>query len=677
MKNLKMRTVIIATVAIVAALGMALLFIIANNNMTSSMKESALNNMDTYLSAQTGQIQQFVKEGEEELLLFSKAPVVSNVLKNAADKDATALAQGYTTTYFKTLDDWEGIYIGDWTTKVLTHPAPPVVGKVMREGDRLKQLQDAMTAAKEGVYNTGIIVSPASGKLILSLYAAVYDNKTPIGYVGGGINSSKLKATLDSLTTPGLKNAKFYMINTETATHIFDEDESLMATEIKNPMLLKAIETIKANPESTTGEYEFGSQLVRYNFMPDRGWAVILADDEKEVFASAASSRNMLLLVCIIAYIIIVVLTYVATLFTTAPLQVIKKSIARLGDLDLGKDDSLKGYIGTKNEVGVIATAIEELRNILVEIVNTLNQCTTSLDDASSSMSGNSLNLVEYVTDNASFTEEFAASITTTNSAIEDMDKKINNMNQMVKDIENMVAEGRAKSSELLERAALMEKNSSDSLQNSLENINSNRANVSDTVDKLKELSKINEMADEILSITTQTNLLSLNASIEAARAGESGRGFAVVADEIGKLAQDSASTVASIQDICSTTNANINDVNKCFDDIIGFLEESVAVQFQDFASISKQNSDAATNLMDIIEKIKEIAAQFSDYFNMISTQMENLKLASNQNEEGVVDIIEKNEKTNDIAEELSRTALSNQDNATQISNIVARFKNL
>ena len=114
------------------------------------------------------------------------APIVKEVLLNPNDADIQAKAQQYTLDFFGKLEGWEGIYIADWNSKVLTHPAPPVIGKVMREGDSLKSLQDSMINSENGVYNTGIITSPASGELIISMYAPVYDGDKIIGYVGVG-----------------------------------------------------------------------------------------------------------------------------------------------------------------------------------------------------------------------------------------------------------------------------------------------------------------------------------------------------------------------------------------------------------------------------------------------------------------------------------------------------------
>ena len=680
MKNRKMSTVITVTISLVMAACLLLLFLVSNRNMRTSMQESAMENMSTSLAAKSEIVEQYVDSAEKLLISFSKAPVVAEFLKNPGNAELQKKAQDYTESYFAGLEGWEGIYISEWNTHVIAHSNTSAVGMVMREGESLEKLQNSITAAGD-VYNTGMIISPASKRMVLSLYAPVYDKdgSTILGIAGGAQLAETLQSVLEGLHVEGMENEKNYMINTEKEVHIFNEDASLMAAPIEDEMLLSVIDAIRSNSAEVTGSLEYVDgdgvkSVAMYRAIPERNWAVVVSDSKDEIFAKADASRNAFGLICICVYAVIPILCYLAVSLCVKPLKVVEKAVVRLQKLELEAPEELKKYIGAGSEAGQIATAMDSLYETFRKIVSTLRECTATLNDSTDKMNHASHMLIEGMGDNSATTEELAASITTTNSAIEQVVNEILTISELVEKVEEKVKAGDRKSENLLETAQSMREMADTTLTGTGERIEKNRKHVEDAMVNLKSLTRINDMAKQILDIANQTNLLSLNASIEAARAGENGRGFAVVAQEIGTLASNSSATAKEIQDICKDINDNIQNVQGCIDDIMGFMEGDVSDKFKEFANIANEYSTSVVEIRDAIGEIEDTSNGVVNSVMSIREKMDVIHTASSENEIGVGEIVNKIEQTNQTAEELESVGKANQENAQAISTIVEKF---
>ena len=680
MKNRKMSTVITVTISLVMAACLLLLFLVSSRNMRTSMQESAMENMSTSLAAKSEIVEQYVDSAEKLLISFSKAPVVAEFLKNPGNAELQKKAQDYTESYFAGLEGWEGIYISEWNTHVIAHSNTSAVGMVMREGESLEKLQNSITAAGD-VYNTGMIISPASKRMVLSLYAPVYDKdgSTILGIVGGAQLAETLQSVLEGLHVEGMENEKNYMINTEKEVHIFNEDASLMAAPIEDEMLLSVIDAIRSNSAEVTGSLEYVDgdgvkSVAMYRAIPERNWAVVVSDSKDEIFAKADASRNAFGLICICVYAVIPILCYLAVSLCVKPLKVVEKAVVRLQKLELEAPEELKKYIGAGSEAGQIATAMDSLYETFRKIVSTLRECTATLNDSTDKMNHASHMLIEGMGDNSATTEELAASIATTNSAIEQVVNEILTISELVEKVEEKVKAGDRKSENLLETAQSMREMADTTLTGTGERIEKNRKHVEDAMVNLKSLTRINDMAKQILDIANQTNLLSLNASIEAARAGENGRGFAVVAQEIGTLASNSSATAKEIQDICKDINDNIQNVQGCIDDIMGFMEGDVSDKFKEFANIANEYSTSVVEIRDAIGEIEDTSNGVVNSVMSIREKMDVIHTASSENEIGMGEIVNKIEQTNQTAEELESVGKANQENAQAISTIVEKF---
>ena len=676
MKNQKMRIKITLAILVVTGVCMCLLYVIANKNMTKMMKQSELGQFHSSLSAQTSLIEEYIAHQEDLLIAYSQAPIVAEFLKNPNNEELRAQVQAYTEEYYQILDNWEGVYTAQFNTHIIAHSNPAVVGLVTREGEGLKQLQNAMIE-RHGLYNAGIIVSPASQKLTLSMYCPVYDQFDRIvGYVGGGPFVDGLKELLQDM---GDQGERFSMLNGESATYIFDPNEELVAKTIEDQMLLSILESCKGSKETILGEREYvdaqmGKSIAAYQYIPEHEWALISYNSEARIYQDVNANMRLLGIICVICSVTICFLSWVLIYFTTKPLKYVESAIIRLSNLNLGREHKLDKYINKKGEIGQIATALNSLYDSLGDMVDTLNRCSESLNYSATDMADSSEVLLHCVKDNSEVTEQFSKYSESITNVVGRVDSEIGEIASLVNHVEEKIKAGTERSQELNDKVASMRENIGASLQNTNLRIDQNKKEIEDAILSLQSLTRIDEMAKQILDITSQTNLLSLNASIEAARAGEAGRGFAVVAGEIGNLANSSSVTASEIQSICNETRDNIAQIQTCFDNVVLFLQNEVQTQFAGFGEATNEYHMSIGEIRTIIKEIEESAKVFAEAVNNIRSQVEQVQ---NMPDSQVVDSKEILDKVSRIETTMNNLLVivnDNQENTKSMQDIVDKF---
>ncbi len=150
-------------------------------------------------------------------------------------------------------------------------------------------------------------------------------------------------------------------------------------------------------------------------------------------------------------------------------------------------------------------------------------------------------------------------------------------------------------------------------------------------VDAMEEVNiasgNISKIADMIYSISSQTKLLSLNASIEAARAGEHGKGFAVVAQEIGELAHQ---TTKAVEQTGKLLKESVSKVGEC-QTVVNLTAERFEQMKDSLGEINEDSRKIVDNTALQKENIKEmvdtIARISSTIQNNVTLAQENAKM--------------------------------------------------
>ncbi|MGL1891727.1 MAG: methyl-accepting chemotaxis protein [Spirochaetaceae bacterium] len=263
------------------------------------------------------------------------------------------------------------------------------------------------------------------------------------------------------------------------------------------------------------------------------------------------------------------------------------------------KEDKLKEIIVQSNsqfkQTNKIKDNIEEATNSVTTIENSVNQVKDKVTSLSTQfhISEESLQQIsESVLTLEKISDSTSANIVETSASLEEMVASIKNVSNIINN--KVVAVAKLKTT--ADTGAAVISKTKDSFQQ-----------VIDHIDNIK------NMTTTISKISSQTNLLAMNAAIEAAHAGESGKGFAVVADEVRKLAESSAMNVKQISETLKELISAINTTDK-----------NVQNSGDAFISISENVKDVDEAMHEINTSVNELSVG-SDELLGATSSMNNL----------------------------------------------------
>lgn len=320
---------------------------------------------------------------------------------------------------------------------------------------------------------------------------------------------------------------------------------------------------------------------------------------------------------------------------------------------------------------GNINGLLRYMRGIMINISAGSNQINGSSNTMADSLSGAEIN----ITDVSSTMKQMSQAMEETSASMNQIAESVNRIYGEVEGIYAKAGKGMEYTDKIRINASNICTETIEIQNNARNQVEQMTADMNEKIERSKAVREISELTENIINITEQTNLLSLNASIEAARAGEAGRGFAVVADEIGKLANSSSEAAERIKQVSSEVIKAVNDLSDEAGLMVAFINEITMNGYQKLADTGADYQNDAGNFYDIMSEFSHTAGNLRKNMDSIKEFVETINTAVEESADGITSVSQKADNLTCIVNSINEEAQKNQKMAGQLKNEVGKFK--
>lgn len=641
--NRKLATRIGIITTAITFTGMLLLWLTVSSHVASMVENNITNQMTDAVESRASIINSYVTSAEEYMTAFALSSEVRNLLENPENSVLIQKGQKYTEEFAKVKGIFEGLYISTPSTYVLTHTSQEAIGITTRTGTSLDEFRNTVLAEPQ-LSNLGIMKSPGTGSMIISMYYPVFNNKKCIGYVGAGVYASQLMDALLDLDIKGLPNSEYVFLNVETGMYLYHQDESMLNTETTDSGYKEIIRRIKTNGHTKADTYSYldengTDQLVVYKYLKDRNWVFMVRDNVTEVYQKVGTIRTTVGILCIIVASVVTFVTLIVLYHEGKELMVMEGAIRHLGNLELSADKELEQFYRRKDEIGMIALTIHNVCDCLRKTIADTGRILGEM--ANGNIAVDVVKNEEYYIGDFKVLVESLKSIRT--NLMDVMQDITHIANQVDNDADQVSAGAQA-----LSQGTMQQKVSINGLLSNITDITlqiqnsavrcSNASNLVDKATgyaaeadtKMEQLitatKNIDESSTQISSIIKtiediafQTNILALNASVEAKHAGNAGKGFSVVSGEVRNLASRSAEAARNTSSLISQSVNNIKTGAESTNLAISAMQvineciQSIKILMDEIALASVQQSEMIISVKNRIKEVSKVIQTNSD----------------------------------------------------------------